>query len=104
LLDSEPLNDINHCKTLRFISKFPITLPYNKNNHNKSVTNYKNGLEIGVRNFIKAYYSLNQTFGLNGNEFKYMKDIISFIYADKATKDIKISVQSISNLKNRKLI
>ena len=40
----QPLNDINHCNTLRFLSKFPITLPYNKNNSNKSTTTtlYKN--------------------------------------------------------------
>jgi hypothetical protein len=41
LLDSEPLTNINQCKTLRFLSKFPITLPYNKTNGNKSSTIYK---------------------------------------------------------------
>ena len=45
LLESEPLNNINHCKTLRFWSKFQITIPYNKNNSNKSKNTYKNHLK-----------------------------------------------------------
>jgi len=30
LLDNETLNNINQCKTFRFLSKFPISLPYKK--------------------------------------------------------------------------
>ena len=66
LMDSKPLKNINHCKTLRFLSKFPITIPFNKNNANRSQTTYKTNIEVGVRNFIKAYYSKNETFGLKG--------------------------------------
>jgi hypothetical protein len=49
LLDSEPLKkkNINHCKTLRFLSKFPITILFNKNNANITQTTYKNNLEVG---------------------------------------------------------
>lgn len=104
LMDSKPLKNINHWKTLRFGSKFPITNPFNKNNANRSQTTYKTNIEVGVRNFIKGYYSKNETFGLKGNEFKYVKDIISFIYGRGSTKDIKISTSSVSKLKNRKLI
>ena len=103
LLDSEPLRDIYHCKSLRFLSKFPITLPYYKNN-NKISANYKSSLEVGVRNFIKAYYCKNEKFGLNGFEFRYAKDMVSFIYDFKSNKDIKVSIHSISKLKNRKMI
>jgi len=103
LLDSEPLKDLNHCKTLRFLSKFPITLPYNKHNTNRSKTKYRTRLEVGVRNFIKAFYSSNEKFGLRGNEFKLTKNLISFIYGHTPAKDIKISLSSISHLKNRKL-
>lgn len=35
LLDREPLANVNHCKTLRFLSKLPINLPYNKTNSNR---------------------------------------------------------------------
>lgn len=104
LLDSEPLKDINHCRTLRFLSKFPIKKPYNKNNHNKSDNTYKSSIAVGVRNFIKAYHSSNEKFGLRGNEFKYAKDLISFIYGAKPTKGVKISKHSISKIKNRKII
>jgi hypothetical protein len=104
LLDSKPLTDSNECKTLRFISKFPIVLPYNKQNTNRSKSKYKSKIEIGVRCFIKAYYSSNYTFGLKRNEFKHIKDIIAFIYGHQPTKAVKITMSSISNLKNRKLV
>jgi hypothetical protein len=103
LLDSAPLYDMYHCKTLRFLSKFPITLPYNKLNANRSKTKYRTKLEIGVRNFIKAFYSNNNNFGMRGDEFKLTKDLISFIYGYSPAKDVKISVSSISHLKNRSL-
>jgi len=104
LLDSNPLANINICKTFRFLSKFPITIPYNKNNANRSSTLYKSKLEVGVRNFIKAYYCTNEKFGLKGNEFKFIWEMISFINGFESTKDIKISISSISKLKNRRLI
>jgi len=103
MLDSKPLKDKKQCKTLRFLSKFPTTKPFNKNNANKSPSTYKTCLEVGVRNFIKAYYSKNEKFGFKGNEFKRVKDIIDFIYCDKQTRSIKITTQSISKLRNRKL-
>ena len=103
LLDSKPLKDIKECKSLRFLSKFPTNKPFNKNNANKALTGYKSNLEIGVRNFIKAYYSKNEKYGLKGNEFKNVKDLINFIYGNKSTKSIKISTSSISKLRNRKL-
>lgn len=107
LLDSNPLRDTNHCKTLRFISKFPITVPFNKNNTNRAQTKYKHDYELVVRNFIKAYYSKNEKFGLKGTEFKTIQNLIDFIYGISSTKDIKslrITQNSVSKLKNRKMI
>jgi hypothetical protein len=92
LLDTEPLNDILHCKTVRFINKYPLTVPYNKHNANKSLSKYTNTLDIAIKQFIKAYYT--QSFGLNNNndEFKFTKDLISFIYGISPTKEFKLSV------------
>lgn len=104
LLDSKPLSNINECRTRRFLAKFPIIAPFNKNNTNRAKTSYRTSIEIGVRNFVKAYYSLNEKFGLEGNEFRHAKDLITFISGHKSTKGIKISPSSISNLKHRKLI
>ena len=103
LLDSEPLENNNQCKTLRFLSKFPTNKPFNKNNANKALTGYKTNIEVGVRNFIKAYYSKNEKFGFKGNEFKHVKDLINFIYGSTSTKSVKLSTSSISKLRNRKL-
>jgi hypothetical protein len=104
ILDSKPLLDMDHCKTLRFLSKFPFTAPYNKNNTNRAQTRYKTHIELGVRNFIKAYYSTNEKFGLKGNEFKFSTNLIAFINGIVSTKALKLSVSSISRLKSRKLI
>lgn len=104
LMDSSPVENTQQCKTLRFHSKFPITNPFNKNNANKTVTGYKSKIEIAVRNFIKGYYSKNNTFGFKGDEFKNYKDIITFINGDKSTQGVKMSLSSISKLKNRKVI
>jgi hypothetical protein len=104
LLDSKPLLNVNSCKTLRFFSKFPITVPYNKTNTNRTGSTYKSSLEIGVRNFIKAVYSTNEKFGLKGKEFRYIHELISFIYGFESTKHIKISLNSVSKLKNRNII
>lgn len=104
LLDSKPLIDMDHCKTLRFLSKFPFTLPYNKNNTNRAQSTYKSHIELGVRNFIKAYHSPTQKFGLQGNEFKFAKDLITFINGIVSDKVLRLSVNSISKLKNRRPI
>ena len=110
LLDSLPLKDSIKCKTLRFLSKFPITTPFNKNNTNRCKTRYNNTLEIAVRNFIKALHNTDERFnfngerfGLKGNVFVCYNDLINFISDFKSTKDIKYTKQAISNLKNRKL-
>ena len=63
---------------------------------------YKSYLEIGVRNFIKGFVSKQPFFGLKGDEFKFYREIVSFIYEFDSTKECRISKQSISNLKNKK--
>lgn len=104
LLNSKPLNNINECKTQRFLSKFPITNPFNTTNSNRAGTLYKSRLEIGVRNFIKGYYSSNETYGFTGTEFRYAREIIDFIYGIESTKSLRLSLSSISKLKNRRII
>lgn len=104
LRDSEPLLNIDECRTRRFLAKFPIITPFNKNNTNRAKTPYKSSVEVGIRNFIKAFYSTNEKFGLKGTEFRYTKDLITFIYGHESAKGVKLSSSSISNLKNRRLI
>lgn len=104
LRDSQPLYNINECKTLRFLSKFPINIPFNKNNTNRAKTTYKSKTDLVVRNFVKAYYCTNEKFGLKRTEFRFAKDLINFINGIVSTKEIKLTVKSISNLKNRRLI
>jgi hypothetical protein len=109
LLDTKPLVNIIQAQKRRFISKFPYTYSYNKLSSSRLSTKYRSYLEVGVRNFIKGCVSKESYFGLRGDEFKSYKELMSFIYDFESTKGIKlskvkISEQSISNLKNRRLI
>jgi hypothetical protein len=99
-----PLESVDVCLRQRFLSKFPITLPFNKMNANKALTSYQSRIGIAIRTFIRGYYSKRETFGLKGTEFARAKDIISFISGIKPTNERLPTPQSICNLKSRNLI
>ena len=106
LVDSKPYKTKDECRRQRFISKFPNINPYLKTTptrkNSKSI--YRDYLEIGYRNFIKGYLADEPLFGFKGDEFKRYKHLISFIQGFNLSKELKISFQSISQLKLRKAI
>jgi hypothetical protein len=104
LFDSTPLATTLECQRLRFLSKLPFSLPFSRGSSKSKNKKYRSYLEVAVRNFLKGYLSKEPCFGLKGTEFKRSKDIISFIYGNVSAKDVRISDQSISNLKHRKII
>lgn len=106
LFDSAPLVNIEQAKKQRFISKFPFNSTYSKFDSKRVGSRYKSFLEIGVRNFIKGCVANESFFGLKGDEFKTYGELIAFIYDFKSTKavSLKLTKQSISNLKHRKLV
>jgi hypothetical protein len=106
LYDSNPHSNTVVCSHNRFISKFAFKTPYLKSNpvRASAKTGYRSYSEVGVRNFIKGYLSSPPCFGLKGNEFKYYSDLISFVYCHYKTNEVKLSRQSISNLRSRQLI
>lgn len=104
LLDSNPLNGTVECLRRRFLSKLPFVLPFNKNTSPRRDNKYISYLEVSVRNFLKGYLAKEPRFGLKGDEFVCYREIISFIYGFESAKDIKVSKQSISNLKHRRII
>jgi hypothetical protein len=108
LFDSNPLINVTQAKKQRFLSKFPFTKAFNKLDSTRVCSVYKSFVEIGVRNFIKACVAKESYFGLKGDEFKTYGEIIAFINDFKSTKavnfTIKVTKQSISNLKHRKLV
>jgi hypothetical protein len=109
LLDTRPLLNIIQAQKRRFISKFPFTYSFNKQSSSRLSTKYRSYLEVGVRNFIKGFTAVEPYFGLRGDEFKSYRELMSFIYDFESTKgiklsNVKLSEQSISNLKNRRLI
>lgn len=106
IFDSMPLNTIDECSRIRFISKLPYKKPYLKNAPVKKEIRsvYRTYLEVGVRNLIKGYLAKEPFFGLKGTEFTGYKDLISFIQGFDLFGEIKISKSSISHLKHRRLI
>jgi hypothetical protein len=103
LLDSKPLNTVEQGVNSRYLSKMQWTNLYNKNTTMKKGSVYKNQLDIAVRNFIKGYFSPTPLFSLKGTEFKNHKELLQFIQNFPDASSLKISVNSISKLKNRKL-
>ena len=104
LLDSSPVESKKESLRLRFLSKLPFSLPYQVGTSKSQNSKYRSYLDVAVRNFIKGYLAKEPCFGLSGNEFKSYKELMSFIYGFESAKDIKLSKQSISNLKHRKII
>jgi hypothetical protein len=108
LLDSNPVLNVTQAKKQRFLSKFPFNRAYNKLDSRRVASVYKSFLEIGVRNFIKACVAKEYYFGLKGDEFNCYNDLIAFINDFKSTRardlTLRLTKQSISNLKHRKLI
>jgi hypothetical protein len=111
LLDSSALSAGHQALRMRCVGKFPYTLTFNKQNTPATKNTYRSYLEVGVRNFIKGYVSNQPVFGLLGTEFKSSTDLINFISEFDSTlvnkvcckTKIKVTRQSIWNLKNRKL-
>lgn len=104
LFDSTPLFNKLDCLKQRFLSRLPFSLPFHKNTSKTRTSKYKSYLDVAVRNFIKGYLSKETCFGLKGDEFKTYKDLMNFIYGNVSAKDVRLSKQSISNLKHRKII
>jgi hypothetical protein len=75
---------------MRYVSKFPFTLTFNKQNSLRSTNTYRSLLEIGVRNFIKGYVAKQPMFGLAGTEFKTSSELISFLTEFISSLDNKL--------------
>jgi len=101
LLDSHPVPNKEFSKVFRFLSKFHNQSIYSKGTSSSSGNQYKNYVDLAVRNFIKGLLSDPQKYNLN-TEINSYSELIEFVkgFDDK----IKISKHSISKLKNRKMI
>ena len=102
LLDSKPLKNSVSCFNLRKIASKIRVSDYNQRTSFKIDTKYKNYSDIAIRNFIKGIYSKPPIYSGIAERFKDYSSLIAFIKGFD-TK-FKISKQSISNMKNRKII
>lgn len=79
----------------------------NVNDYNRILSkpggkSYKNNLEIGVRSFIKGI--LCELYGLKKSDFSNYQKIIDFVKDYEPAKNLNLTKQSISNLRNRRMI
>lgn len=102
LLDSSPLQTAEQCAILRGVGKLHHKKPYNKMSSTLTGNKYKRYSDLAVRNFIKGLLSNPVLYNLGGLEFKDYASIIEFVKGYDG--GVKISKQSISNLKNRQMV
>lgn len=106
LLDSNPVLNKDVSKTLRFLSKFHKLSIYSKGTSVSSGNRYKNYTDLAVRNFIKGWLSNPPKYNIiDSNSIRVIgnySELIEFIKSFDSS--IKLTKQSISNLKNRKMI
>lgn len=106
ILDSVPWHSISEYGKIRLL-KTTITKPvFSKGYIESQSKSYKSYIETSVRGFIKACLSNNENlrFGIPFNSFKNYKSIIDFIHGFEPAKEVKMSISSISKLKNRNVI
>lgn len=103
LLDSMPIEDALTCQNLRYISTKPRVTDYNQRTSTSTRTVYNSSLDLIVRNFIKFLITEPSVFPEIRNELKTYDLIIEFIHGFNPYTNTKmrLSKQSISNLKNR---
>lgn len=106
LWDSQPLKNVREAKKLRDILKITGEKVYNQTISQSGGKTFKTALDSAVRTFIKGLLAEKALYGLEKHreDFKDYKSIINFIKSCPITQGVRISVSSISHLKNRKLI
>jgi len=97
-LDSRPLMSVSEGRILREISKMSKVKSYSKNMYsNEFKSQYKNKLDLLVRNFLKAL--LNNDLNLDKNEFKNYNSLINFMKG--YDEGLNISSNYLAQLKRR---
>ena len=98
MLVSVPVPDKDLCSNLRFLFKYDRQSIYNKHTSTLSGNKYKNYTDMAIRNFLKGLLSDPQQYNLKTKVERY-SELIDFI--KNYDNNVRISKQSLSNLKNR---
>lgn len=107
LLDSRPARDITRCKNQRFLSKIGKLKIYNRETSLSNVQSrgkYKSKIELAIRNFVKGILSNPTMFNLGVNPFKNYAEILEYLNSYPNKGNLKMTKDSLSKLRNRKLI
>lgn len=99
LRDSLPLNDITEALLLRTLSQKGGKSNFHKTLPRGAVKKYKNTLEIGVRNFVKALFA--REYNLDPDKFKNYKAITTFVNKYESTEHYRLTANNIATLKRR---
>jgi len=83
-----------------------ITKPVFKGFVENQSKSYKSYIETSVRSFVKACISKDndKRYGIPMDMFDSYSDIIEFVYNHEPARDVKLTLSSISKLKNRNTI
>lgn len=99
--DSEPWKNIKPFVRIRELYNNTTKPVYTKcfiGNQSKS---YKSYIETSVRGFVKACLSMDRRYGIPLGRFTSYKSIIDFVYVYEPAREVKLSLTSLSRLKNR---
>lgn len=103
LKDSKPWSNVKPYLRLRTFKK-TLNNPVHGSYTTTQSKTYKSYIETSVRGFIKACLRENCTYGIEKGFFKNYNSLIEFIYGFEPAREVKLSVSSISRLKNRNTI
>lgn len=104
LLNSKPWECVENCGDVRGLLSIVNTKDYSKILSKPGSQSYKRYIEVGVRSFIKGYLCEPPLYGLKKSDFDCYQDIIDFVKGYEPAQCVKLSRQSISNLRNRRMI
>ena len=104
ILDSIPwLNTLEYGR-IRDLLETASKPVYSKHYVTSGSKEYKSTIETGVRGFVKAWLSKNNRYGIPVDAFKDYLSIIDFVRNYEPAREVKLSLSSMSRLKQRNSI
>lgn len=104
ILNTKPWKNVNEYEKIRFLTNLIEKPVYKKGFLESQSKKYHTYIETGVRGFIKAILSKDNRYGIPKDAFKSYQDIIDFIKGYEPAREVKLSLSSLSKLKNRNAI
>jgi hypothetical protein len=99
-----PWESVKECREVRGVLKVVNLNDYNRILSKPGSSSYRRYVELGVRSFIKGYLLDEPLYGLKKDDFKRYQDIVDFVKGYEPAKSLRVSQDSISKLRHRKML